>query len=215
MKRRNGPRLEQAIDARLQELRDVARSGVTERTGKAGYIHSTGERQRRIGGMRSSFPELSRLPDRDTPAKIAQAMERGKGVVYRRIRAAVGRELEPYIREAKTHRERPSVMPHPGNKKCSKCGKMHGKGEHRFHGAGAFHRTHAFAFNPRRTRGRRLSNPRGVVIYGQALRITAKKTQPHVCDAACKRANHSYFHDFKPGAVIYGMPDGSLKISRS
>lgn len=57
------------------------------------------------------------------------------------------------------------------------------------------------------------SNPRGgVKIYGKLLRIEAQKTQKHICDAECKRVNHCYYHDFKAGASIYGMPDGSLVI---
>jgi hypothetical protein len=67
--------------------------------------------------------------------------------------------------------------------------------------------------NPRSRPGLR-KNPASnrVKIYGQLLRIEAKKTQIHRCDASCRRAGHSYYHDFKPGAVIYGMPDGSIRI---
>lgn len=55
-------------------------------------------------------------------------------------------------------------------------------------------------------------NPPGAIVYHRLLKIEAKKGPGHRCDAACKRADHSYFHDFGPGAVVYGMPDGSLKI---
>ena len=51
-----------------------------------------------------------------------------------------------------------------------------------------------------------------VLIYSDVIRIIARKGQIHVCDAECKRKNHTYFHDFKPGSKIYGLPDKSLLI---
>jgi hypothetical protein len=57
-----------------------------------------------------------------------------------------------------------------------------------------------------------MSNPKGVKIYGRVIRVEAQKTQKHICDAACKKASHCYYHEFQPGAAIYGMPDGSLVI---
>ena len=56
----------------------------------------------------------------------------------------------------------------------------------------------------------RLVNPRGTTIYGRLMRIEAQKTQKHNCDAACKEADHMYYHDFKRGTKVIGMPDGSL-----
>ena len=50
-------------------------------------------------------------------------------------------------------------------------------------------------------------------IYGRLLRIEAQKGSGHVCDAKCKAANHCYFHDFSRHARVYGMPDGSLRIT--
>ena len=47
------------------------------------------------------------------------------------------------------------------------------------------------------------------MLYGRVLRVEAKKTQPHVCDAGCRRANHCYFHDFKSGVAEYGLPAGT------
>jgi hypothetical protein len=56
-----------------------------------------------------------------------------------------------------------------------------------------------------------LRNP-PVLIYGRILRIEAQKTQSHHCDAKCKAAGHRYYHNFKAGSKIYGMPDGRLEI---
>ncbi len=55
-------------------------------------------------------------------------------------------------------------------------------------------------------------NPRRVLIYSDVIRIIARKGQRHICDAECKRKNHTYFHDFTPGSKIYGLPDKSLLI---
>lgn len=231
--------VEQATDARLQELRDVARSGVTERTGKAARLRSGSgdeERGRRVRGMRSS--ELSRLPLSDTPKKIAASITRGKGKVYRRIRQAVRLEMSKYFPEARKRSPgRPVIPAHKRmTKACKACGVAHSKSEHRFHGPGSFHRTHLFSFNPnmhgktvilRRKRvrpavggkhrvfGRRVrKNPPDapVKIYGRLLRIEAQKTQAHQCDPKCAAVNHRYFHDFKPGAQIFGLPNGDLWI---
>lgn len=191
--------------------------------------------------------------------------------------------------------ERPTIPPHPSlSKKCQKCGVLHGKNAHRFHGKGAWLRTHLFPYklNPRGSmtiaqakqyvtyytglirhgmqlvkeerelliRARQLVrmarrprvNPRGKprrktraeierrfrrmyadwkkrgvrkknpkrrrnpggkpVIYHRLLRIEARKGPGHRCDAGCKKANHSYFHDFNAGAVVYGNPDGSVLV---
>jgi hypothetical protein len=60
-----------------------------------------------------------------------------------------------------------------------------------------------------------ISNPRGrkrlVTIYKRVLSIQAQKIGFHRhCDAECKRAGHKYIHDFKPGAKLLGIPDGSF-----
>lgn len=60
-------------------------------------------------------------------------------------------------------------------------------------------------------KGKSKSNPpsrKPVMIYGRLLRIEAQKTQKHICDAACKKAQHRYFHDFSSRPAIYGSPDG-------
>ncbi len=51
------------------------------------------------------------------------------------------------------------------------------------------------------------------VIYGRVLRIEAEKTQPHRCDSECKDFAHKYAHNFKPGAIMYGLSNGDILIS--
>jgi hypothetical protein len=63
-----------------------------------------------------------------------------------------------------------------------------------------------------RTKQKRLQSNPPVEIYGRILSIEAQKIGEHKCDAACKRYNHKYRHEFKSGTKIYGMPDGSLEI---
>jgi hypothetical protein len=58
---------------------------------------------------------------------------------------------------------------------------------------------------------RGLNNP-PVKIYDRIKEIVAVKGPGHPCDAACRRARHTYVHKFTSGASIYGMPDGSLVI---
>jgi len=214
-------KLEQATNARLQEIRDVARSGVTEYTGKSARFHSKEggeERGRRIGGMRSSFTELERLPTSYSPKRIAEAIERGKGVVFQAVRGAVRREMEKFYAPPKVRRESPTVSPHSRiTRKCKTCNVVHGKGAHRFHGKGAYHQTHLFSFNPgfakagarikingrysarRKTVQRMQPNPasRPVKIYGNVTRIYLK--------------GGSYALARKP--KMYGLPDGDLWIT--
>lgn len=61
-------------------------------------------------------------------------------------------------------------------------------------------------------KGRVLNNPRGVVIYSDVVRIIARKGQKHICDAECRRKDHTYYHDFTPGSKIVGLPNKKLLI---
>ena len=92
--------LTQMVDARLAEIRDLARSGVTETTGKAlgrdpnaNYGTAT---VRKGGGL--NIPELQRLGV--DPAEAAAAIERkaanpsASNVVYDRIRRAVSEAMQ-------------------------------------------------------------------------------------------------------------------------
>lgn len=60
------------------------------------------------------------------------------------------------------------------------------------------------------------THKKGLVrIYGRVISIEAQKTGPHGnCDAECKRFNHEYTHGFKRGAIMYGLPDGSILIKK-
>ena len=50
-------------------------------------------------------------------------------------------------------------------------------------------------------------NPaKGVLIYGKVLKIFAEKTSGPF-------KGQRFVHKFKPGAILMGMPDGSLRIS--
>ncbi len=182
-------RLQEATKYRLAEIRDIAASGVGERTGKAAWIHDAGggegERGRRVGGVNLEhwYPELKGLDY--GPKMIADAIRRGKYRRFRRIERAVQSELRKTIKEPR--KQKPVIPPHKGNRKCKLCQHAHGKGEHRFHGPGSFHTTHAFAFNPRL-----------VKIYGRVMKIYLGRQG---------------WYDLAPGAVMYGLSDGSLFIT--
>lgn len=145
-------RLDEAVDARLYEIREMVRSGATESVGRTIRESGTGRIVgRHAGGMSIMYPEIGKSGY--TPSQFAMAVERGKGKVYLRIRRATKDELAKVIpRERKPRVEKPSIPAHESRtRKCKVCGVAHGKSVHRFHGEGSYHRTHAFAFggNPR------------------------------------------------------------------
>lgn len=140
-------RLNQSVDARLQEIREFVRSGATEMVGKTKRGASGKVEGRYKGGATIMFPELAVMR---SPGEAAKAIGRGKGKVYNRLRREVIRQLAPHFPKQRIRApEKPSVSPHPKlTRKCKLCKVAHGKGQHRFHGQGSFHSTHAFGFNP-------------------------------------------------------------------
>lgn len=146
------PTREEAVEMRLAEMYDAFTSGQSEDTGKLVYDYvdpsgwDRGAVVGRIPGVKPAFPESMLLSE--GPGRIAKAIREKKGVTYDRILQAVRgwadrQDLEP-TRAAKT--VTPTVPAHSGRASCRHCGAFHTTGQHRFHGKGAFHRTHLFSF---------------------------------------------------------------------
>lgn len=144
---------DQLVAVRLHTIRDLAESGISELTGKtrreyfdADHPGERGKVSGRFGGL--NIPELQRSGD--SPKAAAQAIRRGRGKVFNRIRAATTAllEREGFSPPRPRAPGKPVIPAHPRlTRKCRYCEKAHTTAQHRFHGAGAFHQTHLFAFN--------------------------------------------------------------------
>lgn len=157
--RRNPSQLDQLTDSRLREIADFVGSGVTQLTGRAIVDEEGRVIGRHGGGFFKMFPELAGTSRR--PGEIAKAIERGQGKVYDQVRGWVREGMADYVPAPRRRSpEAPSVLPHKQlTRRCRRCGVPHGKGEHRFHGKGAFHRTHLWGFPKLPPLNRRRRNP--------------------------------------------------------
>lgn len=151
------PTLEEATALRLAEFADLAQhGGITELTGKIRREYEAehpmergGDVVGRYGGLKPAYPELMQISA--GPKQIAAAIRRGKGRTFETVRGLMAGQLAKMGFEPARRRSpgRPTVAPHPAlTKKCAHCGQAHTTSQHRFHGAGALHRTHLWAFNP-------------------------------------------------------------------
>jgi hypothetical protein len=196
--------LEDAARDRLSTIGELVRSGATEMVGKTrreyvGAGHDKGKIVGRFGGgMSREFPELARSGV--SPAGAARAIARGKGRVYARLLKASkaqlsragfkGSKRRAWTAGAKT------VAPHAKvTGKCTTCGVAHAKGPHRFHGAGSYHQTHLFSFNPA-----------GMIRLGRVVELRYKRE--------IGKHRGFYKHPFTSKAVLYYVPASNTILIR-
>lgn len=149
-------RREQNILARLYQIRDLVRSGITEHVGKT-YRGADGKiAGRHKGGFGKQFPEIARAGL--TPGQAADAIDRGRGPRFKRLIAAIAQHEFPERKQRGPGK--PQVPPHAGTRACSACGVDHSKDKHRFHGEGAYYRTHATARELAEERAAMRENPK-------------------------------------------------------
>lgn len=203
---RSNPRkatLEEATAHRLAEFADLAESGITEMTGKIRRDYTPedpwekpGEVVGRFGGIKPAYPELMRISA--GPKVIAAAIRRGKGKTFETVRGLMEHQLTKLGFEPRRKRSpgRPTVAPHKKLRPyCEHCGNMHSTNQHRFHGEGAFHRTHLFSFG----------NPPAPAVkparIGRAEKIYYKRDQGN--------RQGPYFHKFtRTAAGVWTYPPG-------
>jgi hypothetical protein len=148
----------------------------------------------RFGGLKPQYPELMAISA--GPKRIAAAIRRGKGKTFDTVRGLMAGQLAKMGFEPRRRRSagRPTVPAHPAlTKKCAHCGEAHTTSQHRFHGAGALHRTHLWAFNP--------AAKEKPFRIGRAEKIYYKRDQGN--------RQGPYFHNFtRTAAGVWTYPPG-------
>jgi len=204
--------LEEATEARIAQIYDAMVSGPSEMTGKARreYGHE-GAFVGRFGGVKPAFRELRHVGA--GPKQIGAAIARGKGKVFTQVYEAAREEMEregfkPARARARS-RGRLTVAPHKRLRRyCLHCRSFHAKGEHRFHGAGSFHRTHLFSFNKKK---KARSNPSGRAVGAVRGRRIGRIVEIRY-ERDFGRKPGYYKHVFRVPASVYCMPDKSVRV---
>ncbi len=187
-------RLEESTHARLAEIADIFQSGQTELTGRAKRL-DTGEIVGRFkGGTKLMYPELRHFSE--SPGAIAKAIRKGKGRLYEHVEQAVREELSGYIPEVRRRQEKPTIPPHASIRQyCSSCKIFHGKGQHRFHGAGAYLKTHLFPFHD----NMRLDHAKR--IFAELMKVSRSRPLTSEERIQLKRASATIRADRKAGVM--------------
>lgn len=202
------PSLEQATEARLSEIRDVLMSGAGELAGKG--MREMGETPddqgkiiKRFRGFSHAYPELVKYSyPRQT---LLRALHAKSGKVYERLYRASRdvMEYEGFVTRKKRSPGRPTVEPHAGRSRCSHCGVMHTKGQHRFHGPGAFHATHMFSFGKENMKEWRI--PSGWEHeYERYDRMTAAQLKREYLDLTKGSFDKIFGHNARNARMIVG-----------
>lgn len=222
---RKGADFASVVDARMREAAYLLR-GHGGRTGRV-MRDERGEAVGRFGGYGGAVPELEGIA---APGRMVAAIERKRGPIYERIKWEIERWAMKHFPQFGPARRGTVAGPHRGLRTCPTCGIAHSATAHRAHGPGAFLRRGSPVRDLDESVGelRRpaaaapdwvLDNPRGRgrLIYGEVLRIYARRTNPHICSARCRAAGHVYKHTFvgRDKPAIYGEPGhNALRIRR-
>ena len=148
------PTLQEATAQRMAEFAALAESGITEMTGRLRREYTSedpmergGDVVGRFGGLKPAYPELMAISA--GPKQIAQAIRRGKGRTFETVQQLMAAQMHKEGFEPARRRSpgRPTVAPHQSlTTRCKHCNGLHTTSQHRFHGKGALHRTHLWAF---------------------------------------------------------------------
>jgi hypothetical protein len=198
--RRSNPRkptLDEATAARLAEFADIAESGATEMTGRLIRGGDRDDVVGRFGGVKKSYPELLQISA--GPKRIAATIRKGKGKAFETIRGLMAGQLSKagFAPGRKRSPGKRSVAAHTALARCAHCGELHTRGQHRFHGKGAFHQTHLWGFNP--------PAPAKAKRIGRVRKIWYDRDQGN--------RQGAYYHIFtRKAAGLWTEPNGKVSI---